>query len=88
MIDFYDMSYTELAANTDVLSKEQIAQIKKGNLLDWMYESRALCENIYANTEIGEKLGYEYMYKYMDTLRFQLQKGGVRLAKVLNEIFS
>ena len=43
---------------------------------------------IYANTEIGEKLGYEYMYKYMDTLRFQLQKGGIRLAKVLNEIFS
>ena len=88
MIDFYDMSYTELAQNTDVLSKQQITNIKKGNLLDWMYESRALCENIYQNTESGEKLGYEYMYKYMDTLRFQLQKGGIRLAEVLNEIFS
>ena len=88
MIDFYEMSYTELAANTDVLTKEQVEMIKKGGVLDWMYESRALCEDIYKNTEIGEKLGYAYMYKYVDTLRFQLQKGGIRLAEVLNETFS
>lgn len=87
MIDFYEMSYTELASNTDVLSKQQVEAIKKGSVLDWMYDSRVICENIYQNTEIGEKLGYEYMYKYMDTLRFQLQKGGIRLAEVLNEIF-
>lgn len=88
MLDFYEMSYTELAENTDVLSKQQVEAIKAGSVLDWMYESRALCQDIYKNTEIGEKLGYEYMYNYMDTLRFQLQKGGIRLAKVLNEIFS
>lgn len=87
MLDFYDMSYTELANNTDRLSKQQLADIQNGSVLDWMYEGRALCEDIYRNTEIGEKLGYEYMYKYMDTLRFQLQKGGIRLAEVLNEIF-
>jgi hypothetical protein len=88
MLDFYEMSYTEVATNTDVLSKEQVEAIKKGNVIDWMYESRVLCEDIYANTEIGEKLSYNYMYKYMNTLRSQLQKGGIRLAKVLNEIFS
>src|SRR5690606_21336138 len=74
MIDFYDMSYSELAANTDVLSKEQVEAIKKGSVLDWMYESRSLCETIYENTEIGQKLGYNYMYQYMDTVRSQLQK--------------
>jgi len=88
MLDFYDMSYTELAVNTDVLTKPQVEAIKKGSVLDWMYESRALCENIYGNTEIGEKLGYGYMYEYMDVLRFQLQKGGIRLAEVLNNVFS
>ncbi|MDC7999761.1 S1/P1 nuclease [Aequorivita todarodis] len=87
MLDFYEMSYTELAINTDVLSKEQVEAIKKGTVIDWMYESRLLCEDIYAHTEIGEKLSYNYMYEYMDTLRFQLQKGGIRLAKLLNEIF-
>lgn len=88
MLDFYDMSYTEVAANTDVLSKQQVEAIKGGSVLDWMYESRTLCQNIYDNTEVGEKLGYEYMYTYMDTLRHQLQKGGIRLAEVLNKIFS
>lgn len=88
MIDSYNMSYTELAANTDVLSKQQVAVIQKGTIYDWMYESRELCEEIYKNTEVGESLGYGYMYKYTDTFRFQLQKGGIRLAEILNEIFS
>lgn len=87
MIDFYGMSYSELAQNTDVLSKEQVEAIKKGSVLDWMYESRALCKDIYEHTEIGQKLGYKYMYDYMDTVRTQLQKGGIRLAGLLNEIF-
>ncbi|MGB3345117.1 MAG: S1/P1 nuclease [Aequorivita sp.] len=88
MIDFYQMSYTELAANANVLSEAEIAAFQSGTVLDWMDESRALCEDIYKNTEIGEKLGYEYMYKYMNPLRDQLQKGGIRLARLLNEIFA
>ncbi len=87
MLDFHEMSYTEIASNSDVLSKEQMEAIKNGTIIDWMYESRELCEDIYATTEIGEKLSYNYMYKYMDSVRSQLQKGGIRLAKLLNEIY-
>lgn len=87
MLGSYNMSYTEVAANADVLSKEEVEAIKKGTVLDWMYESRALCENIYDNSTIGEKMSYNYMYKYMDTVRSQLQKGGIRLASILNGIF-
>lgn len=88
MLNSYEMSYTEVAENSDVLSKEEVNAIKSGSVIDWMYESRALCENIYDHTEIGQKLSYDYMYDYMDTLRFQLQKGGIRLATILNEIYS
>lgn len=88
MLDSYQMSYTEIAANTDVLSKEQVKVLMSGSAIDWMYESRALCEDIYKNTKVGEQLSYDYMYIYMDTMRFQLQKGGVRLAGLLNAIFS
>lgn len=87
LLNSYDMSYTEVAANANVLSKKEVAAFKKGTVIDWMYESRNLCEDIYENSEIGEKLGYNYMYKYMDTVRSQLQKGGIRLASLLNEIF-
>lgn len=88
MLDSYGMSYTEVAVNADKLSKQEVASIKSGTILDWTYESRHLCEDIYENSKIGEKLGYDYMYRYMDTVRSQLQKGGIRLASILNEIFA
>ena len=87
MLSSYEMSYTEVAANADELTRDEVIEMQKGTVLDWVYDSRQLCEDVYANTKIGEKLGYRYMYDYMDTVRLQLQKGGVRLASVLNEIF-
>ncbi|MCM8568100.1 S1/P1 nuclease [Gramella jeungdoensis] len=88
MIDFYQMSYTELAINTKELSKAQVKSIQKGKLLDWVYESREMAEELYDGVESGDKLGYTYMYHHMPTVLAQLQKGGLRLAKILNEIYS
>lgn len=88
MIDGYQMSYTELANNADKLSKEQIRSIAGGDVLDWMYESKELSEKVYASVETGDKLGYEYNYKWFPVVREQLQRGGIRLAEVLNRIYA
>ncbi|MEZ4817101.1 MAG: S1/P1 nuclease [Flavobacteriaceae bacterium] len=88
IIEQFGMSYTELTENTQKLSAEELENIKKGTIEDWMYEGRALCEDVYAHTKVGEKLSYEYMYRYAHIVRYQLQKGGIRLAQVLNSIFS
>lgn len=88
MIESYNMSYSELAANSPNLSKQQLADIKKGDLLDWVNESRSICEDIYAGTTSGEKLSYQYMYQYVPVVRSQLQKGGIRLASILDSIFN
>lgn len=88
MIDFYQMSYTELAHNTDDLDKNEVKAIQQGNLLDWVYESREIAEDLYSGVNSGDKLGYKYMYEHMPTVLHQLQKGGLRLAKVLNDIYS
>ncbi len=87
MIDYYGMSYTELSLNTEKLSKAQLEKMKSGTILDWVGESRELAKKVYASAEVGEKLGYRYMYDHFSTVGSQLQKGGVRLAKILNEIF-
>ncbi|MBQ4822848.1 S1/P1 nuclease [Aquimarina sp. MMG016] len=87
MIDYYGMSYTELSLNVDELSDDQIQAIEKGEILDWVNESQALAKKVYASANVGEKLGYNYMYNYFPVVRTQLQKGGVRLAKILNDIF-
>jgi len=87
MIDSYKMSYTELAKNRAQLSQAQLDYISSGTVLDWMNESRELCKNVYSTTKAGDELSYRYMYAYMDIVRDQLQKGGIRLAVVLNDIF-
>ena len=87
MLESYNMSFSELATNSNILSETQLKQIRQGTTMDWMYESRELCEDIYSNTKVGENLGYNYMYRYVHVMRRQLQKGGIRLAHVLNEIF-
>ncbi|WP_378183577.1 S1/P1 nuclease [Aquimarina sp. SS2-1] len=87
MIDYYKMSYSELADNADELSIAEIEAIEKGDVLDWIYESQDLAKKVYKSANVGEKLGYKYMYNHFPTVRAQLQKGGIRLAKILNDIF-
>lgn len=87
LIEKWGMSYVELADNAKHLSKEQIKVIQKGSVIDWMYDTHKLTKKVYNSVESGEKLRYKYSYDYFPIVREQLQKGGLRLAKLLNEIF-
>ena len=87
MIEFYNMSYTELSKNSRKLSKAQIESISQGSILDWTYESQALAKKIYSSVQQDENLRYRYSYDHFELVRSQLQKSGIRLAKVLNDIF-
>lgn len=86
MIESYGMSYMELVDNMPYLTRSERKKMASGNHRDWLEDSRILVKDIYANTEKGEKLSYKYMYQYFNTLRVQLQKGGVRLAALLNDV--
>ncbi|OMP29743.1 S1/P1 nuclease [Mangrovimonas sp. DI 80] len=87
MIDAYDMSYSELAQNADYLTKDQVKAIQQGSIIDWAHESQQLAKSVYASAKEGDNLRYKYSYEHFETVRSQLQKGGIRLAKVLNDLF-
>jgi|TARA_B110000240_G_C13499411_1_gene453178 fructose-1,6-bisphosphatase len=87
MIDDWQMSYIELANNTAELSKKQIEAIEKGTVVDWANEVHKITREVYKSVEKGENLRYQYSYDHFGTVRTQLQRGGIRLAKVLNEIY-
>lgn len=87
MINSYRMSYSELASNQAELTEKQLKAIQDGNVSDWIKESRALARKVYGSAKNGDYLGYDYMYHWVPVMREQLQKGGVRLAKILNEIY-
>ncbi len=88
LIDFQKLSYTEYAHAINHTTAEQREQWTNGNLLNWCWESYQITETLYKDVKPDDKLGYRYNYDHIETLNAQLVKGGVRLAKVLNQIFS
>lgn len=87
MIEEWNMSYLELADNAQDLSKKQVAAMQKGTVVEWVNEVHLLTKEVYKSVKKGENLRYRYSYEHFGIVRTQLQKGGIRLAKVLNEIF-
>ena len=87
MIEEWNMSYDELADNAQDLSKEQVKAIQKGSIVDWVHDTHKLSKIAYESVTVGENLKYRYSYDHFGTVRTQLQKGGIRLAKLLNDIF-
>ena len=87
MIEEYGMTYTELAENADVLNKKQVKAIQQGSIIDWVNETHELSKIAYKSAEPNENLRYRYSYTHFETVRRQLQIAGIRLAKVLNDLF-
>ncbi len=87
MINSYGMGYDELAENADVLSKKQVKAIQEGTIIDWVNETHEITKKIYKSAKPNENLRYRYSYNHFKTVRSQLQIAGIRLAKVLNDLF-
>jgi hypothetical protein len=86
MVDFEKYSYTEYARVLDVKSKEEVKTIQLGTLEDWLYDSQIAANRIYANTKPDSNYSYDYNYKFQPMVERQLLYGGLRLAKILNEV--
>lgn len=68
-------------------TKKEKEQIIKGSTLDWFNETHAIAEQIYADTPANTVVSYDYISKYAPVIEQQLLRGGLRLAKILNEIY-
>ncbi len=89
LIEFQKMSYTEFANAIDHAPKKTIRQWQSEPMQQWVFESYGIAENLYGEIRYADqKLSYRYNFDHVATLNQQLLKGGIRLAGVLNEIFS
>jgi len=87
LVDFQQWSYSEYASMLDIAGKTQVKQWQASSLEDWFYESHVASDKIYELTPDNSKLSYGYNYLFVQTLNDQLLKGGLRLAKILNDTF-
>jgi len=87
LVDYEGYSYTEYANVLNIFNRKHNQDLQKGDYIDWIYESYEAANVIYANVKMDDKLGYRYHFENKYTVENQLLKGGLRLAKVLNDIF-
>ena len=86
LVDYQRYSYKEFAKVLDYKSKEEIQKIQSGTLENWLFDSYMKANRIYTQTKPNGVYSYDYNYKFSGLLEEQLLAGGLRLAKVLDEI--
>lgn len=80
-------SYTEWQKQIDRLSKEEEKEVLAGEPADWVKQTHAICVAIYEDSPEGTKISYDYVDKYTPVIERQFVRGGLRLARLLNEIY-
>ncbi len=79
--------YTEWQREIDRLSRSEAGQEAERSLEEWFLETHALCSEIYSSTPEGANLSYDDVARYAPLIERQLLRGGLRLARLLNEIY-
>lgn len=86
LINYYNLSYTELARFVSGYAQVDIEILQEAKPIDWLNESKIIADDLYANVGDG-KFSYRYAYIHQSTVYSQVEKAGVRLAGLLNELF-
>jgi hypothetical protein len=93
MVDYERLDYTQYARFLDRASKTDAARWVSGDTISYADEAVAMRANLYVFPDDPttpsdvHKISYKYIGAQRTRMREQLLKGGLRLAKVLNQIF-
>lgn len=80
-------SHTEWQYQVDRATPKEVKAMTQGTPNDWIEETVVLARDIYDNSPSGVNLSYDYVAKYAPIIEQQFLKGGIRLAKLLEEIY-
>lgn len=80
-------SYTEWQREIDRVDRKTEKRIMQGTPNNWIEECVQLADDVYTRSTKGGNLSYDYVAYYAPIIEEQLLKGGIRLAKILEEIY-
>jgi hypothetical protein len=87
LVESRRMSFSELAADLQRrITPEMAKEYESASPSDWLVEAVELRPYIYDIPENG-RLGYNYIYNYFHIVEERLIAAGIRLAKVLEDIY-
>ena len=85
--EMHPWGFSDCALMLDTCSKEEIAEICKGDIYDWGKEAAIASRPVHEYKEGAQINRGEYRNKFGELAEWQVRKGGYRLAKVFNDIF-
>jgi len=87
LIDSQGYSYTEYAEKLELEYEAMKQDILQAGDAELLVNSYHVTEAIYAYQDTWDGNTYHYIYHWRQPMEYQLYIAGIRLAKVLNEIF-
>lgn len=88
LISYQLLGFTEYTNAIDFTTKRERKVLQSASPADWVYESYQIANQLYKTVNEEDRLSYLYNYEHVEVMNAQLLKGGIRLAGILNEIFS
>ena len=79
-------SYTEWADQIDRVNEMDSVLLTSGNIDDWANDTYNIACDIYKQTPKGTVISYDYIANWTPVVEMQFLKGGLRLARILNNI--
>lgn len=80
-------SFTEWRDQIDRLSADEILTEIAGDEDSWASQTHKIASSVYTYFPEGKKVYYNDIYRWAPVIETQLLRGGLRLAKILNEIY-
>ena len=80
-------SYSEWQDQIDRATPKQQQAYMQGTPNDWIEETVALANECYESAAKAGNMSYDYVAEYAPVIEQQFLKGGIRLAKLIEEIY-
>lgn len=87
LIEYNGLTFTEMATALDNVSDAKIKQWQSDSLTKWLFESYQISAKLYKEVEGKTALDYTYYPEHSVIYKERVQKAGIRLAGLLNEIY-
>jgi len=80
-------SCDEWVRQLDIYDRKTNRDLASGTPEEWCKDMFGITSGIYDATPVGIKISYDYVSRWTPLIEQQLLKGGLRLAKILNDIY-
>jgi hypothetical protein len=87
LIEHQGYKYEKMATVYDTATPEQIAKWQSDPIMLWLWESYQIAEILYKEAAENPAFDEQYYNDHMETLQNRIEKGGIRLAGLINNVF-